>query len=478
MGNKSSSAELYKIKSESEFDYTDYLKMIRYKKRKFYKRITHDHKKRELAHKLSILADVSVLDVNWKDFAEDFLEQHEDACFWANMLKKFIKEMNGDNEKRWIDQIFYLRFANALIPQSINEETEERKKFLYRSVLEDKMINSSIDPTEIMRKKSGTLKINEEYEIKFLHINIDSALRNLENPFNSIIRKFCELLVLKYKEILKQKTQFIENHSISSNKTMPENEQNKNQIIFSKELLVNVQYFIQMLVYGLTLFYKTVIPSDCLFTLREMVVNSCVDIIFTGELYEILYKLIQNEHEIELENLSKKIDENTEKLPINFGVNEYLSLQENIIKSKLSSKTLPEEQKSSEISHSTESEHKGEPYIEAIEKLKEVFMIKTPIKKLTMISDINGTICECVDNYWKNTKIDSEKLSIDADQYLSILLYIIVRAENPNLYIDTILSNELTGIAFRVDYNKYCLTTLLAGFSHLLNPENSQVSQK
>lgn len=111
------------------------------------------------------------------------------------------------------------------------------------------------------------------------------------------------------------------------------------------------------------------------------------------------------------------------------------------------------------------------PYQDAIDKLKEIPQITSPMKKLHTIASINEIICKCVDDYWKGTTISIDKLSIDADQYLSILVYIVSKAHIPNLFSEISLAEELANLGSKLSYNKYCLTSLQACFCHLINLE-------
>jgi Vacuolar sorting protein 9 (VPS9) domain len=73
-------------------------------------------------------------------------------------------------------------------------------------------------------------------------------------------------------------------------------------------------------------------------------------------------------------------------------------------------------------------------YAKAISKLREIEYNYSPLKKLDVIIATTRIICECVDDYWKNDpNMRKENLTIDADQILSIFLYIVIKAKVMNL---------------------------------------------
>lgn len=73
-------------------------------------------------------------------------------------------------------------------------------------------------------------------------------------------------------------------------------------------------------------------------------------------------------------------------------------------------------------------------YAKAISKLRELECNYSPLKKLDIIIATTRLICECVDDYWKDdATMNKENLVIDADQILSIFLYIVIKAKVLNL---------------------------------------------
>ncbi len=455
-----------------------YLKLLRKKKRQFLAKTSEEHYTRSSAHKLSILSDVGILEVDWKVFVEDFSEQHQDTCFWAAPLLKSLKQMTFVNEKRWVDQIFYMQFSSLVIPPSENgaSETEPMKRnTLFKSMLEERMLNASVIlGPEFGKPLPMTKKRGDELEFKLLQDNLDRALRDRENPFHVLIRRFQKLFSQRFSSNGLNRTDAnFDTRGVDIGAT-------QSPAYRSQEALVNVQYFIKMIVYSLSLFYKSVISSDRLFSLREIIASSLLDIIVSGKVYDSIYRLLTIKHEQDVKNLQEKMRTAKPTMtPKSFGVSSYLALTEDPVKLlQLDPKALIEEIKSVEqLSSSDTEKHAGEPYGEVIEKFREIPLYRTLIRKLNAISELNGVICECVDTFWKGSNVDPEKLTIDADQYLSILLYVIVKSGMGGVYVDIVLAHEMAQMGFRVNYNRYCLTTLMAAFTHLMNKDFNFVAE-
>lgn len=87
------------------------------------------------------------------------------------------------------------------------------------------------------------------------------------------------------------------------------------------------------------------------------------------------------------------------------------------------------------------------PYDLAISFLKRINNYKVPLEKLVIVSYISVLIVDCVDKYWEDKKdeIKPDFLNIDADQIMSIYLYIIYKS-------------GLSEIIVQLDFIKYFTT--------------------
>ena len=247
--------------------------------------------------------------------------------------------------------------------------------------------------------------------------------------------------------------------------------------------------------------YAPLVGGDKFTHLKELIVNSLVDVIINNDIYGVIFMFIRMEHQAEETVIENKIKQLKQIKPQFLALNENLCLNEvsgimevaaNARKAKAqpSLDSIYEEEKykadSSFLAINTEdpvSPTKEQipsdeelkrrietpPYQKAIDHLKEIARLYTPMQKLQCVASLNSVICQCIEDFWKNVPINKEKLSIDADQYLSILVYIVVKSQVSDLFTHITVSNEFALLGSSSSYNTYCLTTLQACFYHLLN---------
>ena len=82
------------------------------------------------------------------------------------------------------------------------------------------------------------------------------------------------------------------------------------------------------------------------------------------------------------------------------------------------------------------NEPKG-PYHEAISFLKKIKDFKVPLEKLIIVASVSSIITDCVNRFWKSTQniIKPEMLNIDADELMTIFIYIIYKCNLPSLFV-------------------------------------------
>ena len=98
------------------------------------------------------------------------------------------------------------------------------------------------------------------------------------------------------------------------------------------------------------------------------------------------------------------------------------------------------------------------PYISAINLLKSIKKYKTPFEKIILIAAISDQIMENVTSFWKDMEpyIEKDYLFIEADEIMSIFLYIIIQAQMPEILIYCKIINNFTTQftkGFNISYN-------------------------
>ena len=123
---------------------------------------------------------------------------------------------------------------------------------------------------------------------------------------------------------------------------------------------------------------------------------------------------------------------------------------------------------------SENKDYSKQPYGEAIEFLKKIVDFKVPLEKLVVIASVSSLITECVNKYWKNMKkyIQPSMLSIDADELMTIFMYIIYKSHMPLLFVHADFINYFTSPTTKSTMIGYYYTTLQGCLDFLLEIDN------
>ncbi len=68
------------------------------------------------------------------------------------------------------------------------------------------------------------------------------------------------------------------------------------------------------------------------------------------------------------------------------------------------------------------------PYLDAIARLELLNELESPFDKLCVVTQLTSEIVKCINSFWKGARLKSSSLLIDADQNISIIVYIIIKS--------------------------------------------------
>lgn len=338
-------------------------------------------------------------------------------------------------EKKWLDVMFYKELTRN-ISANLSKKAEERS-----------------EPGSSKRRE----KRNDILESATKAIK--SSLGKRENPFRKLIDEFQKIFLRHYRRKLRRlNLKFHEDDSyrISPDKGTPIDSSEVGRI--RKQAMVDIGHFSKLLVRSISVFYRQIMGEQKLVCLKECISTYVLCYIIRKEVYHFLLFLYRLESTTEENILCAKINKSKATTPQELGINPHLCLTKPV------------------LSAEKRAEEKDEPYGEARRWLRKVVWTESVWKKLKLISHLNEVMCECVDQFWKGTKVDGKKLRIDADQYMSIMVYIVLKANTKNLYSHVRLAADLTLYDLKQSYSNYCLTTFQACFSHLIGTGQSVVT--
>ena len=116
------------------------------------------------------------------------------------------------------------------------------------------------------------------------------------------------------------------------------------------------------------------------------------------------------------------------------------------------------------------------PYRKAIEYIKTIKDYKVPLEKLTVLALVSVIITNSVDKYWENEKdnLPSKFLTIDADELMSIYLYIIYNMKEPTIFTELDFIQYFTTIISKSSMVGYYYTTVTGCLNFIFKVDNKE----
>ena len=109
------------------------------------------------------------------------------------------------------------------------------------------------------------------------------------------------------------------------------------------------------------------------------------------------------------------------------------------------------------------------PYGTGINLLRSIKKFKTPFEKMMIIASISDKITECASDFWKDMEkyIKKDLLCIEADELMTIFLFIIIKSKMPELAIFAKMIKNFTTSTTRGTMIGYYYTTLEATIAYI-----------
>ena len=116
------------------------------------------------------------------------------------------------------------------------------------------------------------------------------------------------------------------------------------------------------------------------------------------------------------------------------------------------------------------------PFYSAINLLKNLRNYKTPFEKIIILAALSDQITESVSNFWSSMKnyIKSTYLSIEADEIMAIFVFIVIKSQMPEMFIETKIITNFTTAGTRAFTLSYNLTLMEASLETISKMENTK----
>lgn len=334
---------------------------------------------------------------------------------------------------------------------------------------------------------------------------LDKHFQSSTNVFNRMINIFTEFYVEKYEQIW---TNYTQNHSTTA----------QSEIYLNVNSAVSdLQQFIRILYDGLNVFYGLeklkmgdIAAKESLFN-RDNIINFLTSIVMNTSVFDHIFNLLRI-NDINTEDaFGKNLTFSCKKSPEDMGIPPEYCLNESTLEfyygsvnaafkilkqdeaknhNKPSSKDLRENKQKVNFQDAeafvdavfAQSRKEGEseleyakklykePYIQCINNLKRIEEHRSPIHKMKTIVKTAELINASIHNFYKVFKID-KPVKLDADQTLSIFIYVVARAGVKTLATQIKLIEKFATNNVLNSISGYYATTLEACINCIINME-------
>ena len=115
------------------------------------------------------------------------------------------------------------------------------------------------------------------------------------------------------------------------------------------------------------------------------------------------------------------------------------------------------------------------PYEEAIKYIQTIKNYNTPLDKLTIIALTSVLITKCIDKFWKGKKIIKKNfLNVDADELMSIYLYIVYNMDLYSIYTQLDFIKHFTGSITKQSIIGYYYTTIEGCLAFIMSAKTKE----
>ena len=118
------------------------------------------------------------------------------------------------------------------------------------------------------------------------------------------------------------------------------------------------------------------------------------------------------------------------------------------------------------------------PYSEEIKYIQTIKDFNIPLDKLTIIALTSVLITDEVDNYWKGEKVFKDYLTIEADDLMSIYLYIIYNMDLPSIFTELDFIKYFTGSTTKQSMIGYYFSTIEGCLTFIMDSKTKEDLKK
>ena len=467
-------------------------------------RIALQKKDFEKIRKIKIKSNenLRIKDVDWFIYiSKYFRKKYKEGFLWYKNIIDKISEENFLYEMEYQSYAFYkdfeLKFKSKSLKNIDNEKelekNEDKEEALISSISKNSMIdlsrNSKIELSGITDNYGGSfddykddidsyeedLGIRAKKKLKEFIKVLKKHLNMWDHPINIIISIYCKHFALA-----------LENQvELFLNMKNNNNDFDKKIKNFSDLIIEDLKRFIIKIQTTTKLFYCKSINLEFFIEEKDELINLVTSIIFLKEnIYQNIYSLFEIQFKNEVNDFKYKLYLVKDTKPIDLNIPNKLSLDENtyreILKMKVGSKKDDDKESFKENKNFVpedgyikgfHNKNKIEGYNTVVTMIHGLKHAKTPFDKMMIIASMSTEITQCVDTYWNNMDdyLPNYYLSINADEFLSLFILVIIKAQFPELIIHEKIIQFFTTKTTKSSTIGYYNVTLNAAIEYIQN---------
>ena len=478
----------------------------------------------------NVLAQRKVKRIGWKEFLINYLDKQSRTIEWYSDIVEDMKNAVFLNENKYLSHIFFKEFERNTKPKCLqnilnsdygdSNNNDYNEQIVEFNDLEENIINrlssihpdmtnnpkeslclSKIDLTGVTENLGGSF-----FSSKSQSISSNDPGKNYKKGRNRIkylVKIFKEHLSNKdhpitiAMEIFERHMSYVIGFEIGELKKQREkNEANYEQNIsdISAEIVEHIQKFIIKTQNALKLYYGAAVNLECFLEEKDELINLITSCFFqTGKIYAKVYELFSMQINKKILDLDARLKQMSSLTPRDIDIPDKFSLDEATIRYqnelKENSKGVVHNKKQDQIIINNEltgritvssgrvelnqkfHEHnKKQGYSTVIKIIHGLKHNKVPFEKMLLIASISTEITECVNAFWEGYEDiipSSSLLNINADELMAIFIYIVVKAQFPEILLHQKIVNDFTSRTTKSTMIGYYNTTLEAAIEYI-----------
>lgn len=451
--------------------------------------------------KLNHNAQLKIKDVDWLIYISKYFHKKykEGSRWYQNIINKMSEEnfiyevqyqsyaFHKDFEMKYKSRI--LRNCESGLFDQIKDKEEELESLISRNTMIDLSRNSKMDLSGITDNYGGSFEdYKDDLDLSFEDLSLKSKKKlkqfikvlkrhlNLkDHPIHIIISIYCKYFSVYLGNKL---------NSLIYMKNSKDTNFEQQLKSFLDEIVEDLKRFIIKIQTTTKLFYCKAINLDFFVEEKDELINLITSMIFVKDnIYKHIYSLFEMQFQKEVNDFKFKLHLVRDTKPIDLNIPNKFSLDENT--SKEISK-LKEEIKKEDENHifknklfipedgyikNFHNKNKIDGYNTVVTMIHGLKHAITPFDKMMLIASMSTEITQCVDTYWNtlDSVLPNYYLSINADEFLSLYIFCVIKAQFPELIIHEKIIQYFTTKTTKSSTIGYYNVTLNAAIEYIQN---------